>query len=446
MKIPMIARRAGWNLVDQAISSVTNAALSILVARSVDDAAFGGFAVAFTIFTLLIGVSRAIATSPLGIRFSDASPEDFKDATAAATGAGLALSVVTGAGCVAVGIWMGGPVGPALVALGVVFPGLIVQENWRQVFFAAGRPAAATLNDTAWAVVQFAAIFVLLETGSPTVVALIIAWGGAAVAAGLLGVRQARVWPRPGRTIGWLREHRDLTGYMGLEFATLQGTNQTTLLIIAAIGSLEAIGALRGVQVLLGPATVVATAALSFAIPEFARRRRRLSERQWALAALAVAGCVALLGLLWGLAFVLIPDSLGVQLLGDTWTGARDILWATIVAQAGAAASLGPGAMLYAMGRAKVTLGIHSLFAVLVFSGGVGGVLLAGAPGAAWGFAVAFWATVPLWWSRMRREARVTAASREPGGTDLGDAGTARSGHHSEAFTSSTESTQERLP
>ena len=63
------ARRAGWNLVDQVISSVTNAALSFVVARSVDVEQFGGFAVAFSVFALAVGLSRALATSPLGIRF-----------------------------------------------------------------------------------------------------------------------------------------------------------------------------------------------------------------------------------------------------------------------------------------------------------------------------------------------------------------------------------------
>jgi O-antigen/teichoic acid export membrane protein len=409
MRIPAVARRAGWNLADQAISSLTNAALSILVARSVEDTAFGGFAVAFTVFTLLIGVSRALATSPMGIRFSAAAPGDFGGAAAAATGTALAFAAVAGLGCVVAGLVVAGPAGPALLALGVIFPGLIVQDAWRQVFFAAGRPDAATLNDAVWAVVQLGAVWALLVTGSGTVAPLVLAWGGAAVAASLLGVRQAGTWPRPDRTARWLRAHRDLTGYMGLEFATLQGTQQAALLLIAAIGSLEAIGALRGVQVLLGPATVIATAALSFAIPEFARRRATLSARQWMRAAVAVAAAVSVLGFGWGLLFVLAPDPVGRALLGDTWDGAREILWITIVGQVGSAVAVGPAAMLYAMDRAKVTLGVHAVFAPLMFVGGVGGVLLADAPGAAWGFTIAFCAVVPLWWVRLRREAiRIT--------------------------------------
>lgn len=412
MRVPEAARRAGWNLIDQVISSLTNATLSILVARSVDETGFGGFAVAFTVFTLLVGVSRAVATPPLGIRFSDAPPADFGRAAAAATGTAFVFGAVAGIGCVVAGLAVGDAAGHALVALGVVFPGLLVQDAWRQVFFAAGRPAAAALNDAAWAVVQIGALVALLVAGTSTVGPLVLVWGASAAAAALLGVLQARIWPRPGRAPGWLREHRDLTGYMGLEWATLQGTNQVTLLIIAAIASLEAVGALRGVQVLLGPATVLGMAALSFAIPEFARRRATMSERQWTRAAAGVSAAVAGLGFVWGVAFVLVPDTVGQALLGDTWSGTAEILWPTIIGQVGATVAVGPAAMLYAMDRAKVTLAVHSLFAPLVVVGGIAGVAFAGALGAAWGFAIAFWAVVPLWWIRLYQEAARTAAAR----------------------------------
>ena len=62
--------RAGWNLLDQVISSATNAILSFLIARSVTESDFGGFSVAFTIFSVFIGVSRAVSVTPLSVRVS----------------------------------------------------------------------------------------------------------------------------------------------------------------------------------------------------------------------------------------------------------------------------------------------------------------------------------------------------------------------------------------
>ena len=74
--------------------------MSLLIARSVDETAFGGFTIAFTIFTLLTGFSRACVTSPLGVRFADAAKDRFAFASASALGCSLVLSVIAGVCCV----------------------------------------------------------------------------------------------------------------------------------------------------------------------------------------------------------------------------------------------------------------------------------------------------------------------------------------------------------
>lgn len=415
-----LARRAGWNLADQVVSSGTNAVLSFLVARSVDGATFGGFAVAFTVFTLLVGVSRALATSALAIRCSDAAHEQFQVSAAAAVGTALGLGVLSGAVCLVVGSLLEGPGAAALRALGLVLPGLLVQDAWRMVFFARGRGAAATANDAVWATVQLAALAALLLADAAGVTLLVLAWGGAAAVAAFVGVRQAQVRPRPGAAVDWLRRHRDLSGYLVLEFGVLQGAQQGALLVIAAVAPLSVIGALRGVQVVLGPTTILAVSVFTFAVPELARRRGTLTARQWRRTGLGLSCAVAVLGSCWGAVFVLLPDAAGRALLGDTWPGVDQVLGASIVMQAGAALSLGPSVLLYAMDRAPVTFRIHAALAPLLGIGSIGGVLLAGAEGAAWGMAVAFWAVLPSWWLRLHREvavlSRAPVASPQPSG------------------------------
>ncbi|MHA6630583.1 hypothetical protein ACU61A_34525 [Pseudonocardia sichuanensis] len=407
-----LIRRAGWNLADQVVSSVTNAALSVVVARSVAADAFGGFAVAFTVFAVLVGISRAVATTPLLIRFAGAEPERFRPASAAALGTALSLGLLAGAGCLLAGAWFDGPTGSALSALGVVFPGLLVQDAWRQVFFAEGRPAAATLNDTAWAVVQVAAVGALLLADVDTVGPLVLAWGGSAVMAAVLGVRQARNRPRPSATRGWLRDHRDLTGVLLTEFGTQQGSMQGALLVIAAVGSLAAIGALRGVQVLLGVTNILLMAAVAFALPELSRRRDGLTPRQWYGAAIGLSAVVAGLGFLWGLGFLLAPDAFGRALLGDTWDGVSEILFASVLGNALLASGIGPATMMRAMDRARMTLALNAVQCPLAFVCGVVGVLLWDAQGAVWGFAVAYAVTSPFWWLRLRREVRRFGSER----------------------------------
>lgn len=409
-----LLRRASWNLVDQVVSSGTNAVLSFLVAREVSQSAFGGFAVAFTVFSLLVGASRALSSSPLGIRFSGAATKDFTAASSTAAGSALALGVAGGALCAVTGLALGGDVGEALLALGVVLPGLLVQDAWRYVFFAAARPAAAALNDAVWAVVQIGAVIALLVVGVSTAGPLVLAWGLAALAAALLGARQARTRPTLRGAPAWLRDHRDVTRYLLAEYGTLQGAQQGALLLIAVLGSLEAIGALRAVQVLLGPTTILAVAGFSFAIPEFSRRASTMTSRQWMQGASILSSVVAGLGAVWGLVFILAPDALGSFLLGATWPDTSAILWPTVAGQFAAAMAVGPAAMLYAMERPRVTFAVHLVEAPLIVVGGVGGVLAAGAFGAACGFAIAFWAVLPVIWSRFRREVLARTTVPEP--------------------------------
>lgn len=405
MRIPSSLGRASWNLTDQVISSGTNALLSFLVARSVSVGDFGGFALAFTVFSAITGISRALSTTPLSVRFGGAEPDEFDRATGAAVGSALVFGLIGGVGCVVAGLLLDGAAGTALLALGVLLPGLLVQDAWRLVFFAEARPAAAALNDAAWAVMQLTAIGALILAQMSTIGPLLFAWGGAAAAAAVLGYRQAGVRPRPGQTWRWLRKHHDLTRYLLAEFVTVTGAQQVALLLIASIGSLSVIGALRGAQVLLGPTTILAVGMYTFALPELSRRRDTLTRQSWLRAAGALSAFVAVAGTAWGVVFLLLPDSVGVQLLGDTWSATQTVLVATIVGQAGAALGIGPSTALYAMDRANRTFRVHSSFTVLMLVLGVGGVYIGGAPGAAWGMALAFWLVVPLWWFILVREA-----------------------------------------
>lgn len=413
MRVPAFWR-AGWNLLDQIISSATNALLSFLVARSVTDTDFGGFSVAFTIFAVFIGLSRAVAASPMSVRYAGSEEDRFRRATAAGVGTALAMGLVGGTTCLVAGALLDGAVSTALLALGVVLPGLLVQDAWRIVFFAEARPKAAVVNDSAWAVLQIGTVVALVVLGVDTVGPLTLAWGLSACAAAVLGLRQSGVRPRPSQAVTWVRRHRDLTGYLVLEYVTVQGGHQLAMLSIAAIGSLAAVGALRGGEVLLGPATIVAVGMHTFFLPEYSRRRGELDARGWVSGAIKLSALVTGLGLVWGCMFLFVPDVVGEALLGATWAQTERVLLALVVYQAGSAIAMGPATMLYAMDRARVTLSIHAVLAPLMFLGGIGGVVLGGAEGAAWGFATAMWLVVPAWWFRMYREGRKLAPSTHP--------------------------------
>ena len=204
-------RRMVWTVADQGLSSITNFALAVLVARSVDVEGFGAFAIAFSGYLFAAGIAKAVASEPLMVRFSGVTdPVALRSAGGEAVGTALVVGVLTEIVAVVAGYLLGGELGAALLALGVVLPGLLLQDAWRFYFFAIGRPARATANDALWAVTQLVLVGVMVSRGTPKVSSLVLAWGASAAVCAVVGCFQAGVVPRMGRAAAWVGSHRDL--------------------------------------------------------------------------------------------------------------------------------------------------------------------------------------------------------------------------------------------
>ena len=65
-----VGGRMSWGLVDQAISSLTNFAVGIVVAHNFELEEFGAFTLAWFTYGLVLNISRGLATDPLVVRFS----------------------------------------------------------------------------------------------------------------------------------------------------------------------------------------------------------------------------------------------------------------------------------------------------------------------------------------------------------------------------------------
>ncbi|WP_369054993.1 hypothetical protein [Kineococcus terrestris] len=407
--------RGVWNIADQMIASANNFLVQIIIARSVSEDDFGSFAIVFAIFSVLTGFFRAVATQPVAMRFAGAGDDEFRRASGAAVGLVFTGSLLLGAGLVVAGLLGPFPavLGQSLVALGIVLPGLMMQDAWRQVLFARLRPAAACLLDATWGVLQLAAVAVLVLSDVGSVFAFTLAWGGAAVAASFVGLAQVRTRPKLTRALPWVREQSSLTRYLVPEFVLQQSGVQIAIVIVAAVAGLAAAGGLRGANMLTVPATIVSAGLLSFAVPELVRRRERMTNRTWTLAALGVSGMVSLVSVVWGSLFLVLPDAVGEALLAETWSGTREVLVPIIVGQVGAALSVGPAALLYANEGARITMRLHAVYTVALIGLSTAGAVLFGAVGTAWGMAAAFWIVVPWWFLLTRRHVR-----RTPDGTE----------------------------
>jgi O-antigen/teichoic acid export membrane protein len=404
-----LAARASWNVIDQIISSASNFALSILIARSVDSNTFGAFAMSFTLFSFLIGITRAIGRYSLIIGFGGASRDEYRRATQSAAGTISAFGIAAGLVTALVGSALGGREGAALLAMGLVLPLVLLQDGWRGALIGAGRPKAAALNDSVWTVTQFAAVGGLLAAETSSASAFVLTWGLSGGLAAAFGVVQTGAMPRPQDTFRWLVTHWNQCGFFLAEWVLMAGVAQGSLLVIAAYGSVRDIGALRAAQVLLGPLTLVAGSAFVFLISELTRRPN-LGPRNRSRAAYLTSGVLGFICLSWGAVLLALPDSVGRQLLGDTWPLTREVLPASILWSCAIVLATGPAVVLRVLNRARVSFEINAVTAPLLIVLGLVGLHFGGAAGAAAGFALANWLTAPLWWIRVRTAAKKAGA------------------------------------
>ncbi|WP_380171007.1 hypothetical protein ACFEMC_18625 [Kineococcus sp. DHX-1] len=401
--------RSLWNIGDQVVASLNNFLIQFVITHAFTKDVFGAFAIAFSVFSISTGFFRALSTSPVAMRFADADDREFSRAAGSAVALTASGSALVGVVLVLMG-WLlpfGESLSHVFIALGFVLPGLMLQDAWRQVFFARLRPAAAFSMDVSWVVLQLAGLGILvLVTDENHIAAFTAVWGGAAYLASLLGLVVLRLKPRVSMAWAWLREQSSVTRYLVPEFVIIQTGGQLAPVLAAAVTTIDAAGALRGANLLTVPATIVSTGLMSFAVPELVRRRSRMTPKTWQLAAVAISGLVLVVGAVWGAITLLLPTSVGEMVLGDTWDGARTVLLATIVGQAGSAVTVGCAAVLYATEGAKVTMRLHLVFALFLVTFSTIGAFTWGAQGTAWGIAAAFWIVAPWWFVSVRKHVR----------------------------------------
>ncbi|MFI2760633.1 hypothetical protein ACH5A3_17390 [Streptomyces echinatus] len=395
--------RLSWGLADQAASSMTNFAVGIYVARSLGVTAFGVFSLAWVTYGVVLNVSRGLATDPLVVRFSGVPDASWRGAVVRSSGTALGVGTAIGAACLAVGLGLGGRVGPAFACLGIVLPGLLLQDAWRFSFFAAGTGRKAFVNDLVCGIALVPAMVVAARVG--TVAAFVLAWGAAATVAAAYGCLQSGIRPRTAQARGWLREQRDLGHRYLVENVSLSGASQLRAYGLGVIVGVGAVGAVRGAELLLGPFLAVLMGLSLVTVPEAARVLRQAPHRLGAFC-LALGGGQAAAALLWGGALLLMPDRLGELVLGDVWHSAAALIVPVTLSVAGAGLGTGAAAGLRALGAARRSLRCQLFASACYVGGGLGGAAVAGTVGSAWGVATATVSGSAVWWLQLRSALR----------------------------------------
>ncbi|MEP7022227.1 MAG: hypothetical protein ABJB47_00105 [Actinomycetota bacterium] len=401
--------RLGWGVADQAVSSLTNFAVSIYVVRTLGAVQFGAFALAYVTYGFALNASRGLSTDPLMVRFSGTDPVTWRRAVASCTGTALAVGLVTGACVLAAAAVLNDTVRGAFLALGLTLPALLLQDSWRYSFFALGRGSRAFLNDTIWALALLPALVLLRVTGHEDVFWFVLAWGASAAVAAAVGPWQARVIPNLLGTWSWLSRHRDLGLRYFAEGTTWSGVIQLRTYGVGLILGLGALGYVQAANTLMGPLTVLFLGMSLVTIPEAARVLRD-SPRRLPLFCVLVSGGLAAVALAWGIVLlVALPRGLGNAALGSLWRQTYPLVLPQALFVIGQGAAVGSGAGLHALGAARRSLRGMILISAVYLVCSLVGAITGGTVGTMRGAAAASWIGALISWWQLR------AAIREAG-------------------------------
>jgi hypothetical protein len=308
-------------LSDQAVSSLSNVLVTILVASTANRQTFGVFALTLVAYQLALGAIRSVATEPLLSLYADHGPRSRRGIVADIQGTtllvGAACSLLT---CAVAALLDPGPQA-AFLALALVLPLVLVQDTWRYLLVI-DRPGAALAIDVVWLLVLVPAL-TLVPSGSEAGT-YVLAWGltgalgavtGTALGWGLPG------WPHPWK---WLVRHGAMSWRYFMEFVTAQGVGQLGFAGLAAISGAAALGAARAAWVVFGVLVVVHSGLYMILVPEGVRERSdpgRLRRKFLGASAASIGVSAA-----WMVTSLLVPSSIGMRLFGDTWDKAEQLL------------------------------------------------------------------------------------------------------------------------
>jgi O-antigen/teichoic acid export membrane protein len=400
------SHRISWGVADQAMSSLSNFAVNIFIARTLGAVQYGAFGLAYVTYGFALNASRGLATDPLLVRFSGTELPTWRRAAAKCTGTAAMVGLATGL-CVlvAAGI-LTGTARLAFLALGLTLPGLLLQDSWRYSFFALGRGSQAFLNDTVWTVAVLPALLVLRMTGHATVFWFVFAWGGAAAVAAAVGPLQARVVPKLPSVWEWVPGHRDLGPRYLAEGTANSASSQLRNYGLGLLLGLAAVGYVQAASTLMGPFMVIFFGMGLVLLPEAARILRR-SPRRMRLFCVLVSVGLALLGLTWGIVLlVALPRGLGHLMLGSLWRPTYPLVLPSTIAVMGGCVQAGAGTGLHALGAARRSLRAMVLSSALYVACGLVGAVMGGTVGTMYGAAIASWMGALLFWWQLRSALR----------------------------------------
>lgn len=320
-----VATRSLWGLTSQGLNSLSNVVLALVVAHAVSPSQFGAWSLGYVGYMIALHFNRSVASMPMMLGNGDREKPPHQQIRGCLTTA-LAVGGVAGLILLGVGATVGAssPIRSAAWTFAVFLPVLLLQDSTRYVFFRQGQPGRAAAVDLCWVVVQLAGFGWLIAADRDGLVTNTAVWGfgalvGACVGSGILSAapsfRELRRFVVDNLSTSWR---------LTVDSVLVALSTYTLPLIVAATSGLAAAGALRAGQTLLGGIGILVMGLTPVITVEAMRALRGGRSGTSILAAWSIA--IAVMSGIYGTVILLLPDSAGRVLVGESWPGASAVL------------------------------------------------------------------------------------------------------------------------
>ena len=388
-----VPQRAFITTLDQGVSSVSNFAVGVAVARLSGIAGLGAFSLAYAAWLLVAALHRALVTDPMAILGDARHPTDTRANLKKGFAAEVTLGVTAGAVIAVLGgaLMLAGQrsfgISQLAVAPWVTF--LLLQDYWRWIGFMQAKPGKALANDVVFDVVQAAGFVVLLVSHVHSTPLAIAAWGLGALGGAVFGIWQFRVTPSLSNGVQWVKAKWPISRWLAATSTSGWGFTQVYGVLTAAVLGPAALGGLKAAQNLVsGPTLVLVMAGGSLGLPEASRA---YDKHGWPglnrVARFVTAAGLASVGLVFVVVVLFGRDLLSI-LYGHQFASYAPVAYAMAVAYVFSAGSLGATMRLKVRKKTRL-LFLVTLWGLLVSSVGVLALAPAfGVVGVAVGYAV----------------------------------------------------------
>jgi len=296
----------GWSMGSQVFATLSNVAISLLIARVGGAEGLGVFQLAFAVYVVVLGFSRQLISEPLLVDGGPGWMGDRSAITLALTfGAAWAVLLTLGLTLLSEGrFWW----------LTLAVPLLLAQDTARYSMFRRGLAHEAAWLDGLWLLV--------VGVGAPAVIsqdghARLLVWALGGAVGGLVGMTRVGLTSF-GSSVGWWRSRASRLGRnLGMAGLAFHLGSQGLMFGIAGVGGPGALGELRAAMMYFGPAQMILAAAGTVLLPQMAQRKAETRSTRVAWAVMVGASVLAILmwcmaGQLWQLLF-------GTRVRLDPW-------------------------------------------------------------------------------------------------------------------------------